>query len=178
MLFRSYHNWEQENIAKIAAQVAGDRLEQPSPQIRYTLEEPYTYDTPVDGKIVRVKNTRTVNRYLTLESSQIQVQLDQTTNAQNNQATYQVDFNATYQVTNPLEETRNFWFEVAPPQGYLLLQNFSVKESTTGQRLTAIAPDDYAFPFTLEPGNTTTFKVTYQAQGGPRWVYKIGRAHV
>ncbi len=36
-------------------------------------------------------------------------------------------------------------------------------------------PGDYGFPFRLEPGAETTFKVTYQVQGGPRWVYDASR---
>lgn len=32
-------------------------------------------------------------------------------------------------------------------------------------------PGEYSFPFSLEPGAETNFRVTYQAQGGSRWVY-------
>lgn len=164
-----YHHWEQARVAQVAASVAGDRLEQNAPQVRYVIEEPYTYDTQVEGRIVRVKATRPVNRFLTLAGSQIQVNLNQARNPQDDRAIYRSDFAADYQVVNRLNQAEDFFFEIAPPAGYSLLQSFKVERD--GARLQAVNPGDYGFPLRLEPGASTRFRVTYQAQGGPRWVY-------
>lgn len=164
-----YHFWEQARIEKIAKSVSGERLEQRAPQVRYLVKEPYTYDTQVDGKIVRVKSTQEITRYLNLAGSQINVKLDQTIDPSTEKAIYQVEFTADYQVINQLEETDSFIFEIPQPWGYKLLQNFQVEQD--GKRLTPVNPGTYDFPFTLEPGGETRFKVTYKTQGGARWVY-------
>jgi len=167
-----YHNWEQARVAQITSSVAGDRLEQSAPQIRYEIDEPYTYDTQVDGKVVQVQKVRKLNRFLTLTGSQIQVKLDQATDAQNRRAVYRADFSADYQVKNPLSDGKDFFFEIPTPIGYSLLQGFKVEQN--GTRLDPINPGDYGFPFRLDPGAETRFRVTYQVQGGPRWVYNAG----
>lgn len=168
-LANRYHHWEQARVAKVAASVAGDRLEQTAPQVRYVIQEPYTYDTQVEGKIVRVQKTRDINRFLTLAGSQIEVKIDQIKDVQDSRAIYRVNLQADYKVVNPLKEAEDFFFEVSPPNGYSLLQNFKVDQD--GTRLLPVNPGDYGFPFRLEPGQQSNFRVTYQAQGGPRWVY-------
>lgn len=168
-LANRYHYWEQARVAQVAESVAGDRLEQPAPQVRYVIQEPYTYTTQVDGKIVKVNDTREVSRFLTLAGSLVQVKLDQSTDAQNRRTIYRVEYTADYKVVNQLNDVNNFFFEVPPPNGYSLLQNFKVERD--GTRLLQRNPGDYSFPFRLEPGQETTFLVTYKAQGGPRWVY-------
>lgn len=168
-LSNRYHHWEQARVTKVADSVAGDRLEQSAPQIRYVIEEPYSYDTQVEGKIVRVQATRKVNRFMTLAGSQINVNLNQTTDPSTARTIYQANFTADYQVVNKLGETQDFFFEVQPPYGYKLLQNLKVERD--GNRLIPVNPGDYGFPLRLAAGEETKFKVTYQAQGGPRWVY-------
>ncbi|MGL5195389.1 MAG: hypothetical protein ACRC8Y_17545, partial [Chroococcales cyanobacterium] len=39
-LANRYHHWEQSRVQDIAASVSGERLEQPSPRVRYEIEEP------------------------------------------------------------------------------------------------------------------------------------------
>ncbi len=168
-LSNRYHHWEQARVTQVAESVAGDRLEQIAPQVRYVVQEPYSYNTQVNGKIVKVNETRQINRYLTLASSQIQVKIDQTPDVQGRRATYRVDYSADYKVVNPLQDINNFFFEAPPPNGYSLLSNYKLERS--GTRLQQTNPGDYGFPFSLQPGEETSFRVSYQAQGGSRWVY-------
>ena len=164
-----YHHWEQAKIAKIAAGVAGDRLEQMAPKVRYIVEEPYTYYQWVDNKRVEVKSTRNLDKYLRINASKIQVNINQAKDVQNLKAIYVVDFSAEYQVTNQLQDIQDFFFEIRPPYGYSLLQNFRVEQNN--QRLIPTNPENYSFPFNLSSGETINFKVNYQGQGGPRWIY-------
>ncbi|NET41071.1 hypothetical protein [Okeania sp. SIO2B3] len=164
-----YHHWEQAKIAKIAAGVAGDRLEQMAPKVRYIVEESYTYYQWVDNKQVEVKSTRNVDKYLRINASNIQVNINQAKDVQNLKAIYVVDFSAEYQVTNQLQDIQEFFFDIRPPYGYSLLQNFRVEQNN--QRLIPTNPENYSLPFNLSPGETINFKVNYQAQGGPRWIY-------
>ncbi|MEB3829425.1 hypothetical protein [Phormidium sp. CCY1219] len=171
-LANRYHHWEQGRIQEVAAIVSGDRLEQAAPQIRYVVEETYTYDRWVDGEPVKVEDTREVNRYLAIAASQIDVTLNQATDPSNEKAIYLSDFEAEYEVINRLNEKEDFFFEFRPPYGYSLLQNFHIERD--GRRLVQVNPGDYGFPFSLEAGEATRFRVWYQAQGGPRWVYDAG----
>ncbi len=168
-LSNRYHHWEQGRITEIANTVAGDRLEQTAPRIRYLIEEPYTYYRWVDGNQVEVKSTRLVDRFLGTTGSQIQVTINQAKDVQNEKAVYIADFQGNYEVVNLLKEKQNFFFEMSPPYGYSLLQDFRVERN--GDRLVPVNPGDYGFPFSLEPGEKTSFQVTYKAQGGPRWIY-------
>ncbi|KOP25019.1 hypothetical protein AMR41_16460 [Hapalosiphon sp. MRB220] len=168
-LSNRYHHWEQAKVAQVAESVAGDRLEQIAPQIRYVVQVPYSYTTQVNGKIVKINETREENRYLTLAGSQIQVKIDQTPDVQNRRATYRVDYTADYKVVNQLKDIDSFFFETPPPNGYSLLSNYKVERD--GNRLQQTNPGDYGFPFRLQPGEETSFRVTYKTQGGSRWVY-------
>ncbi|MGB3509456.1 MAG: hypothetical protein WBA93_09460 [Microcoleaceae cyanobacterium] len=176
-LSNRYHHWEQAKIAKIAAGVAGVRangtefyrLEQIAPKVRYIIEESYTYYQWVNNKQVEVKSTRNVDKYLRINASNIQVNINQAKDVQNLKTIYVVDFAAEYQVTNQLEDIQDFFFEIPPPYGYSLLQNFRLEQNN--QRLTSTNPGDYSFSFSLSPGETVSFTVNYQAQGGPRWIY-------
>lgn len=164
-----YHHWEQAKIAKIVAGVAGYRLEQMAPKVRYIGEEPYTYYQWIDNKQVEVQSTRNVDKYLRINSSEIEVNINQAKDVQNLKAIYVVYFSAEYQVTNQLQNIQEFFFDIRPPYGYSLLQNFRLEQNN--QRLIPTNPENYSFPFNLSPGETINFKVNYQAQGGPRWIY-------
>jgi hypothetical protein len=168
-LSNRYHYWEQAKVAQVAARVAGDRLEQTAPQVRYITEEPYVYTTQIDGKIVKVNDQRKVTHYLTVSSSDIKVKINQSVDVQNRSSIYQTEYTANYKVINQLNDINSFFLEVPPPNGYSLLASYQVERDHT--RLKQTNSDNYSFPFRLEPGEETTFKVTYQAQGGPRWIY-------
>jgi hypothetical protein len=164
-----YHHWEQAKVTQVAQSVAGDKLEQIAPQVRYVTKEPFTYNTQVNGKPVKVNDTQEVNRFLSLAGSQVQVKLEQNTDIQGRSAIYRIDYGADYKVVNRLKDIKSFFFEAPPPDGYSLLANYKVERS--GTRLEPLNPGDYRFAFNLQPGQETNFRVTYQAQGGPRWVY-------
>ncbi|MBW4561980.1 MAG: hypothetical protein KME32_12655 [Mojavia pulchra JT2-VF2] len=168
-LSNRYHHWEQARVAQVVESVAGDKLEQTAPQVRYVTREPYTYTTQIKDKIVKINDTQQVNRFLTLAGSQIQAKLDQSVDVKGRSSIYRVDYTAEYKVINPLKNINSFVFEAPPPNGYSLLARYKVERDRI--RLQQTNPNEYNFPFRLEPGQETTFKVTYEAQGGPRWVY-------
>jgi hypothetical protein len=168
-LANRYHYWEQQRISQVAATVSGSLLEQPAPKIRYTVKVPYSYFTQSEGKTIRIEDTREETRFLALNASQIGVKIDQIQNLQDNSNNYQVDFSAVYQVKNTLPERQELFFEISPPYSYILLQNFAVEKDN--KRVEPTNPGQYSFPLTLQPNESSTFRVSYQAQGAPRWVY-------
>lgn len=169
-LSRRYHFWERAQVVQVAKSVAGDRMEQRSPRVRYRVQEPYTYTVYVEGQPIEEERLRDVDRFLALSGSNIQVAIDQIPDPQKQgQNIYLTDFSAIYQVKNTLNEEREFFFEMPPPSQYVLLQNFRVERQ--GQKLAPIAPGSNRFLFRLAPREEMEFRVTYEAQGSPRWVY-------
>jgi hypothetical protein len=90
-LANRYHYWEQSRIAKVAATVEGDRIEQAAPTLRYETEEPNIYYTQVEGKLVKVEDKQKVSHQLALTSSDIDVNLSQIVNLQDNRNQYFID---------------------------------------------------------------------------------------
>ncbi|MCW6037319.1 hypothetical protein K4A83_13710 [Spirulina subsalsa FACHB-351] len=169
-LSKRYHFWEQAKVAQTAQSVAGQRMEQVSPRFYYVTQEPYSYTTFVDGRLVTVEDTQEIDRSLPLTRSQIQVTLEQEQDVQKaGQNIYLVDFVGEFQVKNTLDEQQDFFWQVHPPSDYRLLQNFRVERD--GTPLIAKADNSYRFPVSLGAGEETGFRVSYQAQGAPRWVY-------
>lgn len=168
-LANRYHYWEQQRITQVAATVSGDRLEQPAPKIRYTVKVPYSYLTQNEGKTIKVEDIREETRFIALKSSEIKVKIDRLQNRQDNSNNYKVDFSAIYQVKNTLPERQDLFFEISPPYSYTLLQNFAVERDS--KRIEPTNPGEYSFPLTLRSNQSSSFRVTYQAQGAPRWVY-------
>lgn len=168
-LANRYHHWEQDRVSRVAQTVEGDRLEHIAPQLRYLVEEPYTVWVQDRGRPVELIRTQKIPRFLTLAGSQIQVKLNQIQDVASEQLLYTSQFEATYQVRNSLSETTDFTFEAPPPSGYRLIQGYRIERD--GQPLEQKNPGDYGFPLRLAPGESAELRVTYQAQGGPRWVY-------
>lgn len=164
-----YHFWEQAKIEKISASVAGFKLEQTAPKIRYQVEEPYSFYSQVGNNLTKIEEMRKVDRYLSLAKSEIKVNLDQVKNVQTEQNNYLINFDGLYQVTNTLAETEDLYFEVNPPYEYILLQGFQVEKE--GTKIEPTNPGNYSFLITLKPGESQNFRVSYQVQGSPKWVY-------
>lgn len=169
-LANRYHHWEQQKISEVATQVHGERLEQLAPRMRYQVEESYTQYNWVDGEQVATEATRIVDRFVAISGSDIEVKINQTQDPGNSKWIYSADFVGQYEVTNNLNDISQFYFDIQPPYGYSLLQNFQVQQG--GENLNPTTPGNYSFPFNLASGETTTFQVNYQAQGSPRWVYQ------
>jgi hypothetical protein len=168
-LANRYHHWEQAKITQIASSVAGDRFEQPAPQITYLVNEPYTTITYINGKPTEVEKERQVTRYLALASSQAEVKISQTQHPARNQRIYQSAFQGRYRLVNSLKETIDFSLEATPPIGYSLLQDYRVERD--GQPLIPTSPGAYRFPIRLAPNEATQLQVSYKALGSPRWVF-------
>ena len=168
-LANRYHHWEQAKIEQVASSVAGDRVEQPAPRVRYVVEEPYIAITYIDGEPTEVERLQEINRFLSPSASDIAVTLTQVTDPATQRWIYQSEFTSRYQVTNTLDQAQDFFFEAPPPYGYSLLQNYQVERD--GQPQEPVNQGEYSFPVQLAPAESTQFEVAYQAQGAPRWVY-------
>jgi hypothetical protein len=168
-LANRYHHWEQNKISQVASSVAGERVEHLSPQLRYIVEEPYTAVTYIDGRPTEVERVQEVSYFLFPSASEAEVTLTQVTDPATQRLIYQSVFSGTYEMTNTLNRRETFTFEAPPPIGYTLLQDYRVERD--GERLEPQNQGDYRFPLRLRVGESTQFRISYRAQGAPRWVY-------
>jgi hypothetical protein len=163
------NSWEQARLTQAAPTIVGEPIQQTSPQVSYTSQEPYVYTTTLNGKLVKVQDKKDVTRQTAVSGSNLQVKIDPTQRKAGEEANYLVDFRGDYQVTNPVGTTDRFVFKIDPPTNYSLLQNFSVDQD--GKRLTAINPGEYRYPLQIAPGSVSKLRVSYRTQGSPQWVY-------
>lgn len=163
--------WEQTRLAQKTPALAAtaEVIQQASPQVTYTSQEPYVYTTQLDGKLVKVQDKRDVTRPTSVSGSNLQVVISPSPTKTGEGNNYAIDFKGDYQITNPIGTTDRFAFKIAPPTGYSLLQNFTVERD--GKRLTATTPGEYNFPIQIAPGSVSKLRVSYLAQGSPQWVY-------
>lgn len=164
------NNWEQARVAKTTPAISGELIEQSSPQVSYTSQEPYVYTTELNGKLVKVEDKKDITRQSSVSGSNLQVTVAPIQHKSADNRNYTIDFKGDYQVTNPIGTTDQFVFQISPPTGYSLLQNFGVTQD--GKRLAAANPSEYRFPLQIAPGSVSKLRVSYRAQGSPQWVYK------
>jgi hypothetical protein len=166
-LAHRYENWARSQAVQATPVITGEQLQQTSPQVSYTIKEPFVYTTQLNGKLVKVQDNKDVTRTTNVTGSNIQVAIA----SSRNPGVYSIDFKGDYQVTNPVGSTDRFVFQVAPPTGYSLLENLTVEQN--GKRLagTSTSPVGYNFPIGIPAGNVAKLRVVYRAQGSPQWVY-------
>jgi hypothetical protein len=170
-------NWEQAQITKKTPAIADEFVQQSSPQVSYTSQEPYVYTTQLGGKLVKVEDKKEVTRQLAVSGSNILVSIAPAPAKSGDGNNYLIDFNGDYQVSNSIPAPSGlvtdiidrFVFQITPPTGSLLLQNFGVEQD--GKKLARTNPGDYRFSVQIAPGKVSKIHVTYRAQGSPQWVY-------
>jgi hypothetical protein len=176
-LANSQSNWEQAQISKKTPVIADEFVQQSSPQVSYTSQEPYVYTTQLGGKLVKVEDKKEVTRQLAVSGSNILVSIAPAPTKSSDGNNYLIDFNGDYQISNSIPAPSGFAtnaidrfvFQLTPPTGSLLLQNFGFEQD--GKKLARANPGDYRFPVQVAPGKVSKIHVTYRAQGSPQWVY-------
>ena len=162
-------SWEQARATKKTAPIANEFIQQFSPQVTYINLEPYIYTTQLDGKLVKVEDKKEVTRQSSVSGSNLLISIAPARINAGEGNNHLIDFSGDYQVTNSINTTDKFVFQIEPPKGYALLQNFGVEQD--GKKLTRTNPGDYRFPIQIAPGSVSKLRVTYRVQGSPQWVY-------
>jgi hypothetical protein len=163
------HNWEQARVTKKTPPIASEFIQQSSPQVTYINLEPYIYTTQLEGKLVKVEDKKEVTRQSSVSGSNLLVTIAPARINAGEGNNHLIDFSGEYQITNSINTTDKFVFQISPPKGYALLQNFGVEQD--GKKLTRTNPGDYLFPIQIAPGSVSKLRVTYRVQGSPQWVY-------
>jgi hypothetical protein len=168
-LANNQRNWEQARLIKTTPPTVDEFIQQSSPLVSYTSQEPYVYTTQLEGKLVKVEDKKEVTRQSSVSGSNLLVSISPASNKSGNGNNYFIDFNGDYQIANSIPTTDRFVFQINPPTGSLLLQNFGVEQD--GKKLAQTNPGDYRFPLQIAPGKVSKLHVTYRTQGSPQWVY-------
>ena len=166
-LANRYKNWEENKISKVANTISGEKLEQPSPQVKYKVKKINKTQVFYKGEYITKENERNVDYYLNLSGSKINVEIDQ---IEEKSKSYKINFQADYEVTNTLGYDKEFIFEAYQPYNYKIIQDFRVEKN--GLKLEPINPNGYSFNFNLNKGEKTHFIFKYKSEGAPRWVYE------
>jgi hypothetical protein len=162
-----YHLWEQNKFPRAAA--TAQQIEQISPQIRYTIKEPYNYSVNVGEKITKVRDEKDITRLLPVTSSNIQVKINKGKVRSAEKWVYTTDFLGEYEVRNITPGSVEFLLTMAPPKGAFFVQSYGVEQD--GRRLSANSAGEYDYLIQIAANGTTKLRTTYQAQGAPRWLY-------
>ncbi len=162
-----YHLWEQNKFPRAAA--TAQQIEQISPQIRYTIKEPYNYSVNVGEKITKVRDEKDVTRLLPVTSSNIQVKINKGKVRSAEKWVYTTDFLGEYEVRNITPGSVEFLLTMAPPKGAFFVQSYGIEQD--GRRISANSAGEYDYLIQIAANGTTKLRITYQAQGAPRWLY-------
>ncbi len=164
-LANRYQVWEQ---TRFGGPVVTSAIEQAAPQIEYTATEPYSYNTQLDGKLVKVQDSKAVKKIMLPSASNLRLKMIAT----ENRNLAEIDFAGNYQIKNTASAAANstLLLQMRPPQGLGVVENFTVQKD--GQRILPQQGSDYNFPLTLAPGATGQIQVNYRGQGSPRWLYR------
>jgi hypothetical protein len=162
-----YHLWEQNTFPRAAA--TATQIVQLSPQVRYTIKEPYNYSQNVNGKVTKVRDEKDLTRLLPVNSSNIKVNINKSKVRSVEKWVYTTNFLGEYEVRNITPGSVDFLLTMAPPKGAYIVQNYSVEQD--GRRISANSAGEYEYRIQIAPNGTTQLKTSYQAQGAPRWLY-------
>jgi hypothetical protein len=162
-----YHFWEQNTFPRAAATAA--QIVQTSPQVRYTIKEPYNYSENINGKVTKIRDEKDLTRLLPVNKSNIQVKINKSKVKSAEKWAYTTDFLGEYEIRNITPGSVDFLLTMAPPKGAYIVQSYSVEQD--GRRISANSAGEYEYRIQIAPNGTTQLKTSYQAQGAPRWLY-------
>jgi hypothetical protein len=162
-----YHLWEQNTFPRAAA--TAPQIVQISPQVRYTVKEPYNYSENINGKVTKVRDEKDLTRLLPVNSSKIQVNINKSKVKSAEKWVYTSSFVGEYEVRNITPGSIDFLLTMAPPKGAYIVQGYAVEQD--GRRISANSAGEYEYKIQIAPNGTTQLKTSYQAQGAPRWLY-------
>jgi hypothetical protein len=162
-----YHIWEQTAFPRAAA--TAQQIEQVSPQIRYTVKEPFNFSQNVNGKVTKVRDEKDITRLLPVNSSNIKVNINKSKVRSAEKWVYTTSFLGEYEVRNITPGSVDFLLTMAPPKGAYIVQGYSVEQD--GRRISSNSAGEYEYRIQIAPNGTAQLKTSYQAQGAPRWLY-------
>jgi len=154
----------------------GTAQRQQAPHIYYQTKREQEVETTSGGKTVKEKKVQTINHPLTLDGSDISVDLKLEYRRKGLlwYSTYRVGFSGKYLVANSSQEKRDIFFAYTFPTAEGIYDRFSF--AVEGEKLKDLQPSEGKITkkLNLGPGETKTVEISYESQGMDEWWYLFG----
>ena len=154
----------------------GTAQEQKAPHIYFQTRHEREVETTTGGKTIKEKKVFVTDHPLTLDGSNISVdlKLEHRRKGLLWYSTYRVGFTGAYRVTNGSQEKRDIFFVYTFPTAEGIYDSFSF--AVDGKALKELQPAEGKIKkkLNLEPGETKTVEVSYESQGMDEWWYMFG----
>lgn len=157
-------------------QLWGTPQRQKAPLVYYQTTDRVEVETSVKGEVITEKKFQSTNHFITLESSDIEVdlRLEHRRKGLLWYSTYGVKFRGKYKVLNPTDETREIYMDFTfPTQGAIYnsfrfligeqeIENIQIEAGILSQKME------------LNPGEIEDVEISYGSQGLDEWWYDFG----
>jgi len=164
------------SMKRAVGQLWGTIQKQEAPSVYFETSEKREYTTYEDGKNITRFTDEIVKNPISLESSDIKVdlKLDYRKKGLLWYSTYRVNYQAKYTVLNNSAQARTLFFEYPFPTAEGIYDNFALV--VDGQKVKETKPVDGRItePILFKPNQTQTVEIGYGSQGMDEWWYIFG----
>jgi inner membrane protein involved in colicin E2 resistance len=169
-------NSQDSELKGMVGQIWGKPQQQVAPTFSYSTPYEVWSETNKDGKTVREKRIDWQVTPVSLDASDIQVDL----NLEHRQkgllwySTYKVGFEGAYRVVNETAEAKNFDFNFPLPVKDAVYDGFKLYQGDKEIRNVEIKDGNAHIQVPLNPGQKENIRVVYHSQGMDNWWYNLG----
>ncbi len=167
---------QDNNLKEMVGQVWGKPQRQRAPSVSYSTPKEVWSEVTNDGKTTREKRTEWKTTPVSLDASNILVDL----NLEHRQkgllwySTYKVGFDGTYRLLNDTQESKTYDFNFSLPVQDAVYDGFKIYQGDQEIKNVEITSGNAHVRVPLTPGQTEIVRVFYHSQGMDNWWYNLG----
>lgn len=167
---------QDNNLKEMVGQVWGKPQRQRAPSVSYSTPKEVWSEVTNDGKTTREKRTEWKTTPVSLDASNILVDL----NLEHRQkgllwySTYKVGFDGTYRLLNDTQESKTYDFNFSLPVQDAVYDGFKIYQGDQEIKNVEITSGNAHIRVPLTPGQTEIVRVVYHSQGMDNWWYNLG----
>ncbi len=167
---------QDNNLKEMVGQVWGKPQRQRAPSVSYSTPKEVWSEVTNDGKTTREKRTEWKTTPVSLDASNILVDL----NLEHRQkgllwySTYKVGFDGTYRLLNDTQESKTYDFNFSLPVQDAVYDGFKIYQGDQEIKNVEITSGNAHIRVPLTPGQTEIVRVFYHSQGMDNWWYNLG----
>lgn len=167
---------QDNNLKEMVGQVWGKPQRQRAPSVSYSTPKEVWSEVTNDGKTTREKRTEWKTTPVSLDASNILVDL----NLEHRQkgllwySTYKVGFDGTYRLLNDTQESKTYDFNFSLPVQDAVYDGFKIYQGDQEIKNVEITSGNAHVRVPLTPGQTEIVRVVYHSQGMDNWWYNLG----
>ncbi len=167
---------QDSNLKGMVGQIWGKPQQQRAPSVSYSTPKEVWSEVTNDGKTTREKRTEWKTTPVSLDASNILVDL----NLEHRQkgllwySTYKVGFDGTYRLLNDTQESKTYDFNFSLPVQDAVYDGFKIYKGDQEIKNVEITSGNAHVRVPLTPGQTEIVRVVYHSQGMDNWWYNLG----